>query len=489
MSYQKEWEEALSRLNAPERAPLPYVPLAYGPVPNPCNYMNWNRIMAETKQSVIPKYSIGQRLMISEDQAENSYYKDPNGAYVFKLDPTFTFATGVRKSIAVRDVNFYGIMETDHRIPATEYFNFKTLKIKYNEIEYKWEDEEKENVTYEWQTVMENVPLTDDKGNPILVDGVVQYKPVMVEGEDGKQVPKTDAEGNIVYEQQPVMEKIPLLDPETGEQLTNPDTGELLWEMEEDKVTPKMREKKEYVKVTTKVTVRVENEYKTPHEIVVSIGNIEINYEAQYDMTLTLYGIGKEILDRISDCITNQVGDVEQLFPERYVDVDMKKSRLELQFYFEPRDLFEVVDVDLYEEDKTSIGKWHIEKSIAYDLYNTTKNELNIFALRDIPYNPDEYKKVKKWGIKIAIELPKELVNLKETNVSSSINPWSKYNLISSLRFSSDTLTKMYPYDGNPEVKVWFTDRNGKRVNWKTARGYIDLELIVDNLDTYAIDH
>ena len=97
--YPKEYDEALSRLEATERSPLPYAPLPYGPVPNHCNYMNWNRIMAETRQGVLPKYSILQRIDLGSqnDLVNVSDAKE----YTYTLDPSFTFAKGARKSLAI----------------------------------------------------------------------------------------------------------------------------------------------------------------------------------------------------------------------------------------------------------------------------------------------------------------------------------------------------------------------------------------------------
>ena len=126
--YQKEYEEALSRLNAPERTPLPYTPLPYGPVPNKCNYMNWNRIMAETRQGVLPKYSILQRIDLSS-QNDLVMVSDAK-EYTYTLDPSFTFAKGARKSIAVRAVDIYNVIPNGQSKIAREYFQGR-LSIKY----------------------------------------------------------------------------------------------------------------------------------------------------------------------------------------------------------------------------------------------------------------------------------------------------------------------------------------------------------------------
>ena len=120
LHYPKEYEEAISRLNAPERSPLPYAPLPYGPVPNKCNYMNWNRIMAETRQGVLPKYSILQRIDLSS-QNDLVMVSDAK-EYTYTLDPSFTFAKGARKSIAVRAVDIYNVIPIGQSIVSEEMF-------------------------------------------------------------------------------------------------------------------------------------------------------------------------------------------------------------------------------------------------------------------------------------------------------------------------------------------------------------------------------
>ena len=119
--YVKEYEEAISRLNAPERSPLPYAPIPYGPVPNHCNYMNWNRIMAETRQGVLPKYSILQRIDLSS-QNDLVMVSDAK-EYTYTLDPSFTFAKGARKSIAVRGVDIYNVIPNGQSKEVLKFFS------------------------------------------------------------------------------------------------------------------------------------------------------------------------------------------------------------------------------------------------------------------------------------------------------------------------------------------------------------------------------
>ena len=121
MTYTKEYDEALSRLNAPERSPLPYAPIPYGPVPNKCNYAHWNRVMAETRQGTLPKYSILQRIDLGT-QNDLAHPSD-DVEYTFTLDPSFTFAKGARKSIAVRKVDIYNVIPHGQTVQAHEVFD------------------------------------------------------------------------------------------------------------------------------------------------------------------------------------------------------------------------------------------------------------------------------------------------------------------------------------------------------------------------------
>ena len=120
MTYLKEYDEALSRLNAPERSPIPYVPIPYGPIPNKCNYAHWYRVMAETRQGTLPKYSILQRIDLG---TQNDLAHPSNDVeYTFTLDPSFTFAKGTRKSIAVRKVDIYNVIPEGQTKQAQERF-------------------------------------------------------------------------------------------------------------------------------------------------------------------------------------------------------------------------------------------------------------------------------------------------------------------------------------------------------------------------------
>ena len=91
-----EYLEALSRLNAPERTPGVYIPRSLFMMPRRDTPYHKNRIMAETLNSPLPKYSIPQVFFLPEQDDDT---------YEFELDKQFTLAKGGRKSIAVRSIH------------------------------------------------------------------------------------------------------------------------------------------------------------------------------------------------------------------------------------------------------------------------------------------------------------------------------------------------------------------------------------------------
>lgn len=90
-----EYLEAISRLNAPERTPGVNIPRSlYLPPKNTAKHMN--KIMRETLNTPLPKYSIPQTCFIN---------KSDQDFFEFELDKQFTLAKGGRKSIAIRKIN------------------------------------------------------------------------------------------------------------------------------------------------------------------------------------------------------------------------------------------------------------------------------------------------------------------------------------------------------------------------------------------------
>ena len=96
-----EYNEALSRLEAPER---PFTPrywkrIPFLPYPEHTSEEEYNRILAEARFSKLPKYSISQRFYITDLDLNMDVYN-------FDLDKSFVNASGDRKSIAIRNIHF-----------------------------------------------------------------------------------------------------------------------------------------------------------------------------------------------------------------------------------------------------------------------------------------------------------------------------------------------------------------------------------------------
>jgi hypothetical protein len=80
--------------------------------------------------------------------------------------------------------------------------------------------------------------------------------------------------------------------------------------------------------------------------------------------------------------------------------------------------------------------------------------------------------------------------NVFDTNhlqVAASFNPWSQFNVIGPNEAVFDT-PMLYPYNRDQSIKIHILDKYGKVVNSLYGGGFIDLDLIVDNTSSYAID-
>ena len=91
-----EYQEALSRLNMPERTPGMTISRSLFPITRKDTPYNMDRILRETLNTPLPKYSIPQRLVINAD-----------GSLInsFPLEKHFCLAQGGRKAIAIRERN------------------------------------------------------------------------------------------------------------------------------------------------------------------------------------------------------------------------------------------------------------------------------------------------------------------------------------------------------------------------------------------------
>ena len=74
--------------------------------------------------------------------------------------------------------------------------------------------------------------------------------------------------------------------------------------------------------------------------------------------------------------------------------------------------------------------------------------------------------------------------------VCSSINPWSPGCIIAPVVRLHDVINRVFPYDNQQEIKIWFVDGTGRVLpNYNNIlNGYLELELIIDNENNFTID-
>ena len=350
--YQKEYEEALSRLNAPERTPLPYTPLPYGPVSSKYNYFTWNRIMNETRQGVLPKYSILQRIDLTS-QSDLVNVSDDK-VYTYTLDPSFTFAKGARKSIAVREVDIYNVIANGETKLANEKLvgGFR--------------------LTYRY---------ADDDGNVHTAD------------------------------------------------------------------------------------------------ITFMLG--QVSYQCSNDLGVSMANFAQAIGDMVYERLTASSG-LNTIASDSYT-CTFNSTDWSMLIEIAPRMTVKFIRIDKV-DDANGIGPaWMVAQSNIYDYYNvpgTTRFvELDAGVMADPNIN----------SFQIQIPMPNTMIDVRQAAICGSINPWTKNNLISPLTYTSDNLTKVFPYNGSTEIKFWFINQKGEKVRWRLVRGYVDLELIIDNTDSYVM--
>ena len=360
MSYAKEYDDAISRLNAPERTPLPYAPIPYGPVPNKCNYANWNRIMLETRQGNLPKYSIMQRC---EFDKQNIWSGSPvnSNYYVYKLDPSFVFAKGDRKSIAIREVNVHPPLTANEKFVGrfTNSFTFFTQDNKAfveNQIETTFESEM--NVDYDT-----TISSMAKKVQEAYVETFSRLK-------DQNYDPATDPDGFGAYTLMDLLSSVQT--------------------------------------ATTKKSLFVYLNFKPTYRL----NRGRSHFQADEQMLI------------IPPSFAN------------YLNHN------------------------------------------AYRIYSRG-NQINV----KVDENGDTYDE-----ILIKYQFANKPINFKYGSLCSDINPWTAKNVISSYSFTSDALNKVFPFNGNDEIRFWFLDVEGNPVKYDYARGNIDLELIIDNTNTYALE-
>ena len=354
--YPGEYTEALSRLEASERSPLPYAPVPYGPVPNKCNYMNWNRIMMETRQGVLPKYSILQRIDLGSqnDLVSVSDAKE----YTYTLDPSFTFAKGARKSIAIRAVDIYNVIPNGQTMVTTEKFKH-SFKV----------------------TVADTASSSS----------------------------------------------------------------------------------------TDSCTI-------TPESVTFNISN---------DLGLSMSNFAQALGQHILNHLRSNQSALLEVFAD-YYEAYYYDRTIYMTFFINGSETNAIRNVEHVTDSTDKNEKtcyWSINESSVSNYYNVKLTDTTAHK-RSFDYTIADDKK----SFTISFKIPKTTLDVRQASICGNINPWTKNNLIAPLTYSSDTLTKVFPWNGATEARFWFINEDGEKVRWRVVRGYIDLELIIDNSDSYAID-
>ena len=74
------------------------------------------------------------------------------------------------------------------------------------------------------------------------------------------------------------------------------------------------------------------------------------------------------------------------------------------------------------------------------------------------------------------------------TYVASTINPWSKNNIIGRIVETFHNMPRLFPWDGQKYITAWFLDSKGERLTSPSLKGSIELELIIDNENTFGYE-
>ena len=72
--------------------------------------------------------------------------------------------------------------------------------------------------------------------------------------------------------------------------------------------------------------------------------------------------------------------------------------------------------------------------------------------------------------------------------VACSINPWSKNNIIGNISQTIQSMPFMFPWNGQQHITIWFLNSLGQNIKVPCIKGSIELELIIDNENTYAYE-
>ena len=164
MTYGEEYNDAVQRLNVQERVPSKFIPRSMFPIPRKDTPYNFNRILVETLNTPLPKYSIPQRLYISGDDHQ-TYYN-------FPLDKQFTLAKGGRKSIAIRKTYI-----STRAIDISYNIHFKADNWKYKEVgdenEYTLTVDETEGYVWQYTNMANFIDMLKQAVKMFFTDKVI----------------------------------------------------------------------------------------------------------------------------------------------------------------------------------------------------------------------------------------------------------------------------------------------------------------------------
>ena len=216
--------------------------------------------------------------------------------------------------------------------------------------------------------------------------------------------------------------------------------------------------------------LEVDIRYGSGSTHVMSFKLANVNYECSNDKLVSMNNFGTAIGNMLLEKFNSNT-NFNGKFKDPIVQYSEKYNKLTIKMETQPN--ITVTDLKAYD----SHPYWAIERSTVYSYYNTTSTALLRFNVQ-----------FAKTYITFELYFPDEFLDIRRASVCGNINPWTKNNIIAPLQYDSDHLSKVYPYSGNTEARFWFINDDGKKIRWKWVRGYIDLELIIDNSDTYAMD-
>ena len=360
-----EYLEAISRLNAPERNPGISISRSLFPIPRRDTPINMNRIMAETLNSPLPKYSIPQVLSITNGHGETSY--------TFPLDKQFTLAKGGRKSVGIRAIHYN--TSYDEILKAS-----KKLQIKYS------------------------LNLSMDFSNVLIAD----------------------------------------------------------WN--------------KYLKDHPKAT------YETADWSAIdksAFGPINVNKD---NVTCDYYNLDESIANELNSTLALAYSAPDS---RAIVQVVNDNGLIQVKFFGNDRVIV---------PNSSTISVTFTIKSLSYVDGKDSKGADIVVEIPTEEYPLWIDTKLIATSTTTQTSVYFNVIDCKTLTLPimtcSSLNPWSPGNIIGPLEKEYEVINRIFPYDNQQEARIWFVDQN-KRIlpNLNGVfDGYLELELIIDNENNFAID-